>query len=213
MEKDFYTVKEFAVAYGCSPDRVYEWLRIGKIKHYERPTPHAIYRIPKTELARLKGDEGTQERTPTEQASKAQLHDEKIFEKSDSIINERGLLSFLERLEFHQTYLNSTLTKVKEFRDLFRPETNKYVDGELTSLCDELVNALTKLIRFLSTFFKDTEDIRTANSHGDTIFKFTPQNRYFREYEEYLEELLKLVNTAREAYSSYRAAIRRILFV
>lgn len=56
MEKDFYTVKEFADAYECSPDRVYEWLRTGKIEYYARLTPHAIYRIPKTELARLKGE-------------------------------------------------------------------------------------------------------------------------------------------------------------
>jgi len=57
MEKDFYTVKEFADGYGCSPDRVYEWLRTGKIRYYERLTAHAIYRIPKTELSRLRGEE------------------------------------------------------------------------------------------------------------------------------------------------------------
>jgi hypothetical protein len=55
VEKDFYTVKEFAKAYGCSPDRVYEWLRAGKIEHRKRLTAHAVYRIPKNELARLKG--------------------------------------------------------------------------------------------------------------------------------------------------------------
>ena len=58
MKNDFYTVKEFADKFGCSPDRVYEWLRAGEIKHYERLTKQAIYRIPKKELARLKGEEG-----------------------------------------------------------------------------------------------------------------------------------------------------------
>lgn len=151
--------------------------------------------------------------SPTEQASQAQLHDERVFEKSDSIINEEELISFLERLEFHQDYLGSTLKKVEVFRDLFRLETNKYVNEELTSLCDELVKTLTKLILFLSFSFKGTEDIKIANSNDDTIFKFTPKNRYFREYEEYLEDLLDLKNSASEAYSSYRAAVRTILSV
>ena len=56
MEKDYYTAEEFAQAFGCSRDRVYEWLRGNIIKYY-RPTDHAIYRIPKTELARGMGVE------------------------------------------------------------------------------------------------------------------------------------------------------------
>ena len=54
MEKDYYTVKEFAELLGYSTDRVYEWLRSGYIESLEKPSPHSIWRIPITELARLK---------------------------------------------------------------------------------------------------------------------------------------------------------------
>ena len=54
VAKDSVTAKECALELGCSIDRVYEWLRTSKIKHYPRLTPHAMYRIPKTELERLK---------------------------------------------------------------------------------------------------------------------------------------------------------------
>jgi len=53
--KDYYTVKEFAELLGYSTDRVYEWLHSGYIEYYEKPMPHSIWRIPKTELERLKG--------------------------------------------------------------------------------------------------------------------------------------------------------------
>jgi len=56
MEKDYYTVKEFAELLGYSTDRVYEWLRSEYVKSYEKPSPHSIWRIPITELARLKGE-------------------------------------------------------------------------------------------------------------------------------------------------------------
>ena len=55
MVKDFYTVKEFAKEYGVSTDRVYEWVRSSYIESLPRVTPHSIWRIPKTELERLKG--------------------------------------------------------------------------------------------------------------------------------------------------------------
>ena len=81
MEKDFYTVKQFADEYRCSPDRVYEWLRTGKIRYYERLTAHAMYRIPKTELARLKGEEKA-----ASEESVAQLP---IHRESDLVIEKR----------------------------------------------------------------------------------------------------------------------------
>ncbi len=53
--KDYYTVKEFAEEYDVSTDRVYEWVRSGYIEPLPRVTPHSIWRIPKTELERLRG--------------------------------------------------------------------------------------------------------------------------------------------------------------
>jgi hypothetical protein len=56
MEKDYYTVTEFAKEYGVSTDRVYEWVRSDYIKSLPRITTHSPWRIPKSELDRLKGE-------------------------------------------------------------------------------------------------------------------------------------------------------------
>ena len=56
MEKDWYTVKEFAKKLDAGVDLVYQGLRSGKIKSYDRLTKQAIYRIPKSELDRFKGE-------------------------------------------------------------------------------------------------------------------------------------------------------------
>jgi len=54
---------------------------------------------------------------------------------------------------------------------------------------------------------------KTVNFDDDRKLKFTPKNRYHREYEEYIENLLELTNTVRETYSAYRAAVRQVLFL
>ena len=217
MAKDYYTVKECAKKLDRHPDTVYQWLRRGIIP-YRRVTPHSIYEIPKSEVRRLKKliheravisePAGKQESPPAERANQSIHHDEEIFRKSDSIINEGELLQFLDRLEFNNTYVGPTLKKVKEFRDPFWFQTNKYVDDELTGLCDELVNALTKLIRFLEFSFKAAGDTETINAYDDDVYRFNPQDRYLREREEYFEKLLQLTNTVRVGYSAYRAAVR-----
>ena len=70
MTKEFYTAQEFAEKIGKSRDRVYEWLRIGKIKG-SKVTETATWLIPATELERLKeGRElpGVASVVPVEQA-------------------------------------------------------------------------------------------------------------------------------------------------
>ena len=105
MERDFYTVKEFADAFGCSPDRVYEWLRAGKIGYYERPTPHAIYRIPKTELARLKCED--------EVASEDSLVQQPIQKGFDPIITRRRDEHFKQLADIAKSLLDNDLESVR----------------------------------------------------------------------------------------------------
>lgn len=143
----------------------------------------------------------------------ATLHDKEKFNKTDSIINEEVIQSFLDTLDFQKTYPGSTLGKLMEFKEFFLLERNKYVNAELTGLCDSLVQSIIKINRFLSSFFRPIDDVGTRDSQDDTMFKFNPQNRYSREYEEYLADLLELTNSVREAYSAYRGAVRRLLFL
>ena len=53
MAEEFYTVLEFAHEIGKSRDRIYEWLRMGKIKG-NKVTETGMWLIPATELERLK---------------------------------------------------------------------------------------------------------------------------------------------------------------
>ena len=104
MEKDFYTTKEFAEVYGCSRDRVYEWLRQKIIRCYERPTPHAIYRIPKTELAKLKGEEGA--------ASEQSIVQQPIHKEFDPIIVQRRDQHFIKLGSIAESLLANDLNSV-----------------------------------------------------------------------------------------------------
>jgi len=54
IDKEFYSVREVARILGLSPDRIYEYLRAGRL-HGMRITEHSAWRIPASELARLKG--------------------------------------------------------------------------------------------------------------------------------------------------------------
>jgi excisionase family DNA binding protein len=54
MSKEFYTVKEVADILGLSPDRIYEYLRSGYL-YGTRLTKNSAWRIPATEIQRLKG--------------------------------------------------------------------------------------------------------------------------------------------------------------
>ena len=104
MEKDYYTVEEFANAYGCSPDRVYEWLRGGGIKCYERLTKHAIYRIPKTELARLKGEGGA--------PSAESVVQQPIYKEVDPIITKRREKHSTDLAKIAECLLDNDLNRV-----------------------------------------------------------------------------------------------------
>jgi hypothetical protein len=52
--KEFYSVKEVAQILSLSPDRIYEYLRTGRL-HGSRLAEHSAWRIPSAELERLKG--------------------------------------------------------------------------------------------------------------------------------------------------------------
>lgn len=52
--KEFYSVKEIAQILSLSPDRIYEYLRTGHL-HGSRLTQRSAWRVPATELERLKG--------------------------------------------------------------------------------------------------------------------------------------------------------------
>ncbi|MDD5095016.1 MAG: hypothetical protein PHV74_11655 [Dehalococcoidia bacterium] len=144
-------------------------------------------------------------------ASDATLHDNEIFNKSDTIINEEEIQAFLDTLELKTIYSGATLGKLTEFKELFQLEKNKYVDSELTGLCESLVRPFSKLIRFLSSFFKP--DIGAVGSQDDTVFRFNPPNCRPRQSDECYAELLDLTESVRTAYSAYRAAVRRVLFL
>jgi len=53
-QKEFYSVKEVSQILNLSSDRIYEYLRTGRISGVQF-TPHSIWRIPAAELARLTG--------------------------------------------------------------------------------------------------------------------------------------------------------------
>ena len=153
MAKEFYTVREFAKEIGFSTDRVYEWLRSGRIKHLDRITTHSVYRIPKIEVDRLLGRQEvvpSQGETTSEKiVQEAQLHDRGIFENSDGILSEydfEKLFEFLSR----NSFLGSQLDRLLRFLEHFDSEGNKYADGNLNyvylKLCQNL-HELSELIQ------------------------------------------------------------------
>lgn len=63
--KEFYSVKEIAQILNLSPDRIYEYLRAGRL-HGARLSNNSAWRIPASELQRLKGSGSAESSAPSE---------------------------------------------------------------------------------------------------------------------------------------------------
>lgn len=150
MEKEYYTVKEFAKLMDYGTDRIYEWLRSGQLKSLPKPTPHSIWRIPKSELNRLQGRvEQTEvgERISNDfQVISGDVikHDKRVFNKACEILGDDDFQWFFELLS-HNAFLASQLDKLLKYLEYFDNESNKYVDPYLNYVCLELFLNLNKV--------------------------------------------------------------------
>jgi len=119
MENDFYTVKEFANVYGCSQDRVYEWLRVGKIKHRERLTKHAKFSIPKAELARIKGEE--------EKASREIIVQQPIHKEVEAVVMKQREDHFADLADVAKRLINGLENVSQPSRVTSKPRREVYL--------------------------------------------------------------------------------------
>ena len=119
MEKEYYTITEFAKEYGCHPDTVRRWIGMGRLKTLARPIPHAIHRIPCTELKRLK--ESPPElitSTKLKQTETANTKDLQSLEKNEAS-REKADPILLKTREEH---LNEIRSSLEEFKNhIFTP--------------------------------------------------------------------------------------------
>jgi excisionase family DNA binding protein len=97
-EKEFYNVKELAKILGRSTDRVYEALRRGDIKG-SRVGKHGAWLIPKSEVARLRGEplEGESSKQEHLDEIRSMLHDWRNDLQSD--LDSSSLERFYFRVE------------------------------------------------------------------------------------------------------------------
>jgi len=147
--KDYYTVKEFAELLGYSTDRVYEWVRSGYVKSYEKPSPHSIWRIPKAELDRLKNIEldKPSRREIVSEMKEQKDRDREIFNKSDQIISERYFKNMLEFLR-NTCIGKSHMRRTEYFTQFYEAEVNKYINMGLKYLCYKLCKSFEELLDF-----------------------------------------------------------------
>lgn len=147
-------------------------------------------------------------------------HDLRIFEESNTIMNEKNLKSFLYSLEAGHSYRSSQSLMLAKFLDFFNYESNKYVSKIIHELAEKLCDILDELGKFLwaSDAFYDIE-----TKHEDQKYKLYPayeiiarrkvdEDSYHKQYEEYESRLLNLCESIRQIYNDYRIHIREILF-
>ncbi|MFC1962251.1 hypothetical protein ACFLWN_04335 [Chloroflexota bacterium] len=150
-------------------------------------------------------------------------HDRQIFRKSNKIIDEVQLLSFLWPLDGEPPicYYDKG-EKAEQFLRFFSYEGNQYIDPRLKSTCNKLRNALTNLGIFIFHEFRSPNRIDTGDEKYSRLIPSELAHMHYSgegdmeddpRYWEYYEELKKLQENCQSYVKQYRTKIRDLLLV
>lgn len=151
------------------------------------------------------------------------IHDKDIFLKSDNLMSERQLLSFLEDLEATHCYLESHSRTIVGWIDFFKETGNQFLTEELSKLSHNLVESLKLLDNFLCKEFFVFPNC-SENLQGNTRFCMQPGINIDRTihdltteqmliYDELVEELYSHTKKIRGCYKEYRLFVKKKLTV
>ena len=197
-----------------------------------RVTPHSIWRIPKTEIKRLKGEQnGTtlsekkvtnrHEQTDPMLEEAQKEHDRIIFIESDSIINENEMQEILAKLGPRGIFDESHHSRLTDFIEFFDLESNQYLDTELRGLCEDTCELLDMIYVWAEASRLSFESDKSRAKLHQLIqlnelheqsedLKSSESGLKWRKHQEqkFANEYQDLKHMTWQQYASYRQAIR-----
>jgi hypothetical protein len=148
-------------------------------------------------------------------------HDKRMFATSDRIMSERPLADMLAGLRDDHSYHERQLGILVEFCRHFALSGHQFADERIASRLRPLIQALTRLKRFLELNFPVFPENQSCDSNTryclhpdmnvDRGFPVSPHDRVL--YRTYARRLERLVEGAWSNYRRYRQAVKVELLV
>ncbi|MFC1872033.1 hypothetical protein ACFLYF_06535, partial [Chloroflexota bacterium] len=154
----------------------------------------------------------------SESADLAIQHDRENFKKLDDITNEQQFYAYFYSLQAGHRFSSEIDHKLAKYDYFTQFEGYKYVNRDLQNLHEKFIECWATLDKHISphTFPLDS-DTSTLKVHfpvpGDEHWRWATEEKLNQLNEEFDSEFTKLTDNAEKAYSTYRAAIRDILYI
>ena len=143
----------------------------------------------------------------------ARQRDILIFKKSDEILKEGNVIYYTDKLQTPDwPYRSSILDKIAEYCHYFSLEGNKYIDNQISELCDKFINALITVHDLAATYYF-TEGDRTVFMPAGYQHYLNGTDEGQPEYKEAARQLATLAKKTYKAYINYRNAIKTTLYI
>ena len=160
--------------------------------------------------------ENVWENTKREENIKNTIHDSKIFETSDNILNEEELNTILNQLYNHEINLDN-IKKIWAYNNYYKLNSNKFLNKELSAKNEAFSENLKELSTFLATKFFPAK-------HSEAIFEMLPEQNWDKttlgvteegekRYTKFTHDLNELLKRVDQTYREYRETIKKILKV
>ena len=179
----------------------------------------AIHKIDRaTEAPASSEASGVAEATPD--GAKQLEHDSRVFRAGDAVLPEQKLWYILSRVEVDHSYYLDWSCALDDFLHFLSLEQNRFLDQRIVECAEKLAYGLGSLLFFFGrNFFVFPQHRQDRN----TRYCMHPRLNYEREgcgapdespkYSVFKDELDDHIATVREAYRTYRRAVKQKLFV
>lgn len=150
-------------------------------------------------------------------------HDRTIFQKFDNIVDDVTFLNKLESIATNHV-VRGGYKLFGEMTDFLKAERNQFLLPELNTDAIHLKDAIEKMHMTLATTLQSESETIYDETTGEieTVrFYQLPQNeQYFNSHKEYkanrddrIERNLNAINACEESYKSFRASVKKHLFI
>ncbi len=146
-------------------------------------------------------------------------HDERIFNKSDELMPESHVREFVRWLTSDDSYWMRDVRRIEDFCAFFCESGNQFINKELTSRMQVILDAAHDLLEFLALNFfvfpdkqHDTTNLRLClcpDLHIDRGgYRAPAKTGQYRKVQEELDRLAQAFSTA---YVNYRKKVKEVL--
>lgn len=136
-------------------------------------------------------------------------HDITLFEKMNANLDEIFLVNLLETVRNSQRCFMSDLSKIEDYVNLCKLNSNIYINKDLSNLHMEFMDSLSNFLGFIAQHFF----VESGSDNNEQILGLYPEMRQDKSFLEHTEKLVNITNEVYKKYSVYRILVKRVLEV